>query len=366
MGEITDHDAITGMELKIFSAPLLENDTGKENRRTPPSIPSKYEVPCTTSRAESCNAFGTRTDRFQTTVEVTPGPGAYYGSTGTLSTTSRSLRFHGYTSMSSKTPRFERCRNSDTPGPGAYVVSTTIAAPLGMMANTHCFAKPQHTKPNASHIPITPGPGQYDIQEIYTSTRTPSFFGTSAFMSTERSWITATSRVNQFFRASVGSYDVAKSMDMLQSYGREDRRGKPFPSAAFASGCQRNVGISSSTNPTTTITPGPGHYFPVTDTFTQLNNNHNNIRRTHAIVRVSLRQLPKPPHPGESNCNTPGPGWYFTQCDNIKSKGITSAFKSNLPRFPKNRMSTAPGPAYYRPKLIEKKDFLMNKAHRWV
>jgi hypothetical protein len=235
------------------------------------------------------------------------------------------------------------------------------------MANIHCFAKPQSAKPSASHIPITPGPGQYDIQGIYPSTRTRSFFGTSAFMSTERSGIAAASRVNYFSRASVGDYDVAKSMDTLQSYGREDRRGKSFPSAAFASGCQqRSAGISSSTNPTATITPGPGYYVPVTDMFAQPNNNHNNIRRTHAIVRVSLRQLPKPPHPVESDFNTPGPGWYFTQCDSIKSKGITSAFKSNLPRFPKNRISTAPGPAYYRPKLIEKKDILMNKVHRWV
>lgn len=349
------------MELKAFSAPLLENESGRENRRTPPSIPSKYEIPCA-GRTESSNAFGTRTDRFQTAVEVTPGPGAYYGSSiiPTPTATSRSLGFRGYTTMSSKTPRFEPCHNSDTPGPGAYVVSTNMAAPLGM-ANTHCFAKLHDTKPKVAHMPITPGPGQYDIQGIHHPTQTRAVFGTSAFMSTERSW--KASRANNLSKASVGSYDVAKSMDSLQSYGREDRHGKPFPSAAFASSCHQRYGAVSS-NPTPNVTPGPGYYSPVTDMYSRPHNNH--IHRTHAIVRVSLRPLPKSPHPVERNFNTPGPGSYYTQCDNIRSKGITSAFQSNLPRFPKNRTSTAPGPAYYRPKLIEKKDILRNKGHRWV
>jgi hypothetical protein len=344
------------MELKAFSAPLLENESDRENRRTPPSIPSKYEIPCA-GRTESSNAFGTRTDRFQMTVEVTPGPGAYYGSSirPTPTATSRSLDSRGYTSMSSKTPRFEHCHTSDTPGPGAYVVSTNIAAPLGRVT-THCFAKLHDAKPKVAHLPITPGPGQYDIQGIPQPTRTRSVFGTSAFMSTERSWVASTA--SNLSKASVGSYDVAKSMDSLQSYGREDRRGKPFPSAAFASGCHQRFG-----GPTATVTPGPGYYSPITDMYTRPN--HNHTHRTHAVVRVSLHQLPKPPHPVESNFNTPGPGSYFTQCDNIQSKGITSAFQSNLPRFPKNRMSSAPGPAYYRPKLIEKKDIFRNKDHRW-
>lgn len=351
----TRYDVTSDLIQKVTSDCKADGkDSENENRRTPPSIPSKYDVP-RANETESSNAFGTRTCRFKNVSEVTPGPGAYYKAATTAydSAISRpAVSLHGYTSMISKTPRFERCHNSDTPGPGAYVVTTNIAAPVGI-ANSHFFAKPYCAKRSIG-MKVTPGPGHYDIKGIYKRLVGSASFGSSAFMSTERSLMGAAS-VNGISTASVGSYDVAKSLDTLQKYGRDDRRGKPFPSASFASSCKR----LSDVNPAT-ITPGPGYYFRAGI------ESHEKIPRAHAIIRVSLRHQRKPSKPVESSSDTPGPGWYFSECENIKSKGITSVFKSNLPRFRNKQMPTAPGPAYYRPKLIEKKTVLMNKDHRWV
>mmetsp|Transcript_6176 Transcript_6176/g.9019 ORF Transcript_6176/g.9019 Transcript_6176/m.9019 type:complete len:404 (+) Transcript_6176:239-1450(+) len=314
-------------------------ELGKKGR-TPPSIPSRYMVPRLNPAESESNAFGTRTCRFQTLLAETPGPGAYC-TVAECCVKDPALCgiARGYTTMTSKTSRFETA-SSDTPGPGAYDVATSIAiVPVGI-ANSHFFIPPPCHSKRSLDSKDTPGPGHYDVSTRGASSSSFVPYGSSAFKSTERGDMSILSNSNNSkIAAAVGSYNVAKSLDTLFNYGREDRHGKPFPSASFASCSKRNFDASP-----TTVTPGPGYYCRIDPRETT-----SSMRcRAHAIIRVSLRKKLHCCELGNDNRNndTPGPGWYFTG-HATSSKGITSVFKSMLPRFPNEQRSSAPGPAYY-------------------
>jgi len=333
-----------------------ESETNKsmnvhDKERTPPSIPSRFDVVIhpQLNQPES-NAFGTRTCRFHDLLEDIPGPGAYYKATSYVKdpVTCGSTSIRGYTTMISKTPRFNKNCNSDIPGPGAYDLSTSVDVYINTVTNSHFFAKPIHSS-KSSETRDTPGPGHYNIEGI-NRLRAP--FGSSAFKSTERK---GEATINNSSGAAVGSYDVARSIDVLQYYGSDERRGKPFPSASFASGSKRIADVDS-----TTITPGPGYYS--LDGIDSV----EDIKRANTIVRVSLRRTINSSDNAKYINETPGPGWYYSEYENTKSNGVTSVFKSYLPRFSDDHFSRAPGPAYYRPKCLEKKSFLMNKDKKWI
>ena len=314
------------------------SELGKQER-TPPSIPSRYMVPRVNSAESESNAFGTRTCRFQTLLAETPGPGAYRTvAESCVKDPALGGLARGYTTMTSKTSRFETA-SSDTPGPGAYNVATSIATvPVGI-ANSHFFIPPSCHSKRSLDSRDTPGPGHYDVSTRGNSSSSFVPYGSSAFKSTERGDMSILCSNNSTIAAAVGSYNVAKSLDTLYNYGREDRHGKPFPTASFASCSKRKFNA----NPTT-VTPGPGYYCQIDPRETA-----RSMRcRAHAIIRVSLRKKLHCCDPGNDKriTDTPGPGWYFTE-HATSGKGITSVFKSMLPRFPNEQRSSAPGPAYY-------------------
>eukprot|EP00586_Coscinodiscus_wailesii_P020977 CAMPEP_0172492464 /NCGR_PEP_ID=MMETSP1066-20121228/23630_1 /TAXON_ID=671091 /ORGANISM="Coscinodiscus wailesii, Strain CCMP2513" /LENGTH=364 /DNA_ID=CAMNT_0013262117 /DNA_START=107 /DNA_END=1198 /DNA_ORIENTATION=- len=353
---------------------------------TPSTATNEHETTTTTTNNNTFKNIITPTKRIlhtpntapspisipQTNIKKsTPGPGHYYKPSSYVrdGATCGSVSARGYTAVISRTPRFggdlEELRKSLTPGPGAYdpfsegdKLASSAAGGSKTTTTTTTGSSSSVTTRTARVAIVGPGPGHYNTsattKEEYISRNSLSSF----FKSTGRSRRDRAGTSSPC--AAVGSYDVGKSLDALKNYGKDPRKGKPFPCPSFSSTVERSVAAC----PGSHATPGPGCYA-----------NDRNLGA--GVQKPSAMFYPENYYKivegrgsnvnGETSTETPGPGWYYRDKKREPNKGVTAPFRSKLPRFSEGGGlgQRVPGPAYYCPKSVQGKSFYMNKECKW-
>ncbi|GBG32027.1 O6-methylguanine-induced apoptosis 2 [Hondaea fermentalgiana] len=328
----------------------------KKKKRTPHSIPSRYETVLSTTPGVG-KGFGKSSTRFEDhrNVHDLPGPGAYHrpGSITKSTETEGAMSYSrkGYGAIVSKTERFGREREEDElpPGPGYYTIETTILSSaqdfsVGGTAAFKCAPRPVTAGPFAGKD--IPSPGQYDLCRTYTP-RYKKSMRSSAFASeTQRGWVIRNEA------PAPGAYDVPAQTRWASAAGA---------SSAFRSASQRGADLV----PRSRLgTPAPGQYDGMSKPIKPKN---ETVHPSPMFANTGLDRFGKPYLKRTLQEETPAPGHYGAiPVDPISRAAAVSAFKTSV-RKSMARARELPGPAYYSPtKVAEKRSFHLNAGTHWV
>eukprot|EP00948_MAST-09A_sp_MAST-9A-sp1_P000462 g462.t1 len=361
-------------------------DLAIREKRTTPSIPSKFETKLNVGREEK-NAFGARTFRFRSeNANVNPGPGKYHKKREFVRTqkTCGSVSKLGYSvGFVSKTKRFKNKMGlvALEPGPGQYEVHASKT-----LGKDHCrapyssqFAVPTYDQAS-SQTTFTPGPGAYNpyMARSMEGTGTMLEFddedseieskGTSSFTSKSKRGHNA----GRYSTPGPGAHNVQKSFNFKYDQGKTNRK---LPSSSFRSTSERG---SLGGNHTT---PGPGSYGTQKSAFATNTkagifvtpHGRKRVLPTHKpssmFIATTTDRFGKPIKARAStNEGVPGPGSYGTVYkERSTAVASSSYFVSNVQRIQGSGPgSRPPGPAYYNPSLPGKKSFMLNLKRRFI
>lgn len=203
---------------------------------------------------------------------------------------------------------------------------------------------------------VTPGPGDY--QPVTASQRREARFKmekSSQFKSAStRGYVPPTSG------PAPGQYEVLHTMGNLLP-GNRGGKSACLPHAAFRSSSEKvSKELFYPEKTKFGKLPGPGSY---------------DAQEADRAARVDLVSAAQPSSCFSNNMqnrfgqpyvrktvqeSTPGPGWYGQETSQPRAVASSSMFMSGVRREDGTGPQKPPGPAYYKPDLVNKKSFLLN------
>lgn len=299
-----------------------------------------------------------------------PGPGSYHKPPSFVRDTSTcgSVSHLGFGSgFVSKTKRFSDrgdVSSSQSPGPGQYS-HTTAKKDFSKLGNTGNFSQPKHYRDEVQ-MPhpnqVTPGPGDYNPVTADEKRKQRAIKeSTSCFRS-------ASTRGYQPPQSgpAPGQYEVLHTVGNLLP-GNRGGKAACLPNAAFRSSSEKvSKELFYPEKTKFGKLPGPGSYdAPEADRAARVDlvaaaqpssafSNNMQNRFGQPYVRKTVQE------------STPGPGWYGQEAENHRAVASSSFFMSATRRDGSGVAQKPPGPAYYKPDLVNKKSFLLNATRKWV
>mmetsp|Transcript_31056 Transcript_31056/g.42065 ORF Transcript_31056/g.42065 Transcript_31056/m.42065 type:complete len:404 (-) Transcript_31056:169-1380(-) len=351
-----------------------------------PSIPSKFETGLLVDGEKTeRNAFGARTHRFVETESSGPGPGHYTHQGGAPPLirnpmTCGSVSLRGYGNLASKSQRFDERRqreNTLDPGPGAYVKSaegmkgghtnhSTARTSRAFASPTKGFHREEGVLPAFVRPSATPGPGTYHNEKTMNSAANCAVsrpHTTSSSHQFRSSCARFSSKMGQSIAPGPGAYDAADAAKILDNQG-----SLAAVLSSFASKSQRK-GIRGGLEPEET--PGPGQYDEKKCLKALRRADEPNERKSSAVFGdVNQDRFGCPYDHKIERLIVPGPGAYedgMQSANSSKSNMSLSSMKSRSARIqPPQRKQIIPGPAFYKPTVIDKKTFTsVDMPRRW-
>jgi len=233
------------------------------------------------------------------------------------------------------------------------------------LGTTGNFSQPKHYRDEVQ-MPhpnqVTPGPGDYN--PVTAAQRRDAKFKqdrSSCFKSAStRGYEPPTTG------PAPGQYEVLHTVGNLLP-GNRGGKSACLPHAAFRSGSEKvSKELFYPEKTKFGKLPGPGSY---------------DTQEADRAARVDLVSAAQPSSCFSNNMqnrfgqpyvrktvqeSTPGPGWYGQETEQKRAVASSSFFMSGVRRDNAQGAQKPPGPAYYKPDLVNKKSFLLNATRKWV
>lgn len=309
------------------------------NRFSHPSIPVQSEL-LLSQEQKSSEAFGTTSTRFiQKSNSAIPGPGQYYS---TQITESTSFSKKGYGGLISNSSRFKRFQYSTpAPGPGSYTYDIKT-----VKANHASAVFLEGRSKNLFATNDKQAPGQYNPNQISNS---------PAITSTFRSKSKRLSPMRNLENPSPWQYNPNISLTRSKSV----QLTSAFKQSVNAKRYQVNL-YDPHSNITHEISPGPGDY-------DQASLRQPKSKASPMFVVSEFDRFGKTNNPRKKNSSTPGPGAYQPPSNQEKTAVSGAVFMSESERVWYGSNRKPPGPAFYKPSAVpKKKSYHLNTNKIWV
>lgn len=339
---------------------------------TTPSIPAKFETVLYRGNNED-RGFGSRAPRFgqESRQSELPGPGTHHNSAA-FAITDTTVGKRGHGAFASKAPRDKPPRSARAPGPGAYCASSGLPQPASQKASA-VFVNPASVNPAKFNARAAPGPGDYS-GAVGPHARIPgakAVDGRGAAISHAGELGDAVSHSAKTSTPGPGAYT-----DRVRSNSEEPAQREHIPRLSKRQLAQRaespNKGLSENsllrltskllgeeTIASARVVPGPGQYDPKTEATSSGGHTSFSVGESQSF-RVGKSHLPR-----RWREQSPGPGYYEAPPSPRCQTGVPAFAASNMERFA-DKVSLAPGPAFYSARKPPENDFHLNAKQMWM
>lgn len=299
-----------------------------------------------------------------------PGPGSYHKPPSMVRETGKcgSVSKLGFgAGFVSKTKRFSDrndVNSSQAPGPGHYG-HEKLQKNFSKLGTTGTFAQPKHyrdevQKPHPNQI--TPGPGDYNPVTAEERHQAKAKHDKTACFRSES---------NRGFQPpkagpAPGQYEVLHTVGNLLP-GNRGGKAACLPHAAFRSSSEKvSKELFYPEKTKFGKLPGPGAYDSVEAARAARTDLVSAAQPSCVFSNNMQNRFGKPYVSKTVQESTPGPGWYGQEAEKPRSVASSSFFMSGVRRDGVQLSQKPPGPAYYKPDLVNRKSFMLNATRKWI